>query len=98
MIELVIVVVAFSAAGLVLYNGIFANGNNSALQSSSASTSTQQDILPYGNTLNFDDAIKPKQFNYNQMQYPQVVKSEIGIQTSNLVIPLPVATSSPSSR
>jgi hypothetical protein len=91
MIELVIVVVAFGASGLVLYNGIFSGNNNSALQpANSNSTSSQEDILPYGSGLNFDDAIKPSQFIYNKMQYPQVDKSEIGIPPQNLVLPLPV--------
>jgi hypothetical protein len=92
MIELVIVVVAFGAAGLVLYNGIFSAGNDAALQSEAARNAPagQQDILPYGTALNFDDAVNPSRFQYNQMSYPQVDKSEIKKPISDFVTPLPV--------
>jgi hypothetical protein len=91
-IELVIIAAAFFAAGLVLYNGFFNGNNNASLLAETAGNSpaAQQDILPYGNTLNYDSTINPKRFQYSQIEYPQVdSRTEIGIFEANLIPPAP---------
>jgi len=92
-IQLVIIVVAFGAAGLVLYNGFFGN-NNVAVQpvggGSSLSTTTP-DILPYGSALDFSKVLDPNRFQYNQISYPQLdPQNEVGISPDSLIVPSPI--------
>ncbi len=92
-IQLVIIVVAFGAAGLVLYNGFF-NNNNAALVSSTPSQpEAVQDILPYGDTpldIQFKEVLIPNRFQYNQISYPQLdPQNEVGIPPDSLIIPAP---------
>ena len=94
-IQLVIIVVAFGAAGLVLYNGLF-KSNSSAPQTGmfggiSQSTSTPaQSILPYGSTLDFSKVLDPNRFQYNQISYPLLdPQNDVGIPPGNLIAPSP---------
>jgi hypothetical protein len=98
-IQLVVIVVAFGAAGLVLYNGFFSNNNASSsavvsdvpFQSMSTSTSTSaQSILPYGDTLDFSKVLDSTRFQYNQIDYPQIdPQNDVGISQDSLITPAP---------
>jgi hypothetical protein len=101
-IQLIIIVVAFGAAGLILYNGFFNNNSTASpagtagVPGSSASTSPQS-ILPYGGTLDFSKVLDSNRFQYNQIDYPQLdPQNDIGISPENLVTPAPAAQSAPS--
>jgi hypothetical protein len=92
-IQLVIIVVAFGAAGLVLYNGFYGN-NNAPVQPAGGipSLPTAQEILPYGKTLDFSKALDPNRFQYNQINYSQLdPQNEVGISQDSLIVPPPVA-------
>jgi hypothetical protein len=103
-IQLVIIVVAFGAAGVVLYNGFFNNGNSGPQAGiigspfHSASTSVQS-ILPYGDTpldIKFKEVLDPNRFQYNQIDYPKLdPKNDVGISPDNLIIPPPVTQQMP---
>ena len=92
-IQLIIIVVAFGAAGLVLYNGFY--GNNGPAQSVGGAPSLSavaQAILPYGKTLDFSKALDPKRFQYNQINYSQLdPQNEVGISQDSLIVPPPAA-------
>jgi hypothetical protein len=97
-IQLVIIVVAFGAAGLILYNGFFNNSSSSPQAgiagSSQSASSSAQGILPYGDTLDFSKTLDSNRFQYNQITYPQLdPQNDVGISPENLVIPAPVAQS-----
>jgi Flp pilus assembly protein CpaB len=84
-IQLVIIVVAFGAAGVVLYNVFFQGGANNPSQNQGYS-STLQGILPYGNNLDFSQALNSNRFQYNQVVFPQVdPKKDVGIPVSDLI-------------
>jgi hypothetical protein len=88
-IQLVIIVVAFGAAGLILYNGFFSNNNAAVVPSGTSQPAPAQNILPYGDTLNFS-ALDPNRFQYNQISYPQLdPKNDVGISPDSLIIPPP---------
>ena len=101
-IQLVINVVAFGAAGLVLYNGLF-NSNNSALPVGVSGATPQsvssQNILPYGDTpldIQFKQVLDPNRFQYNQIDYPKLdPKNDVGISPDSLIIPSPVTQQAP---
>jgi len=91
-IQLVIIVVAFGAAGVVLYNGFFQGDANNSLQNQGvgSASSTSQEILPYGNNLDFSQALNSNRFQYNQTTFPQVdPKKDVGIPVSGLIPPPP---------
>lgn len=91
-IQIVIVVAALSAAGIVLYNGFHKNSEQPALMAalpgSSQTSGSQQikSILPGGTTLDFSVLTK-RNLNYHQATYPKLdPSSEIGILENNLVV------------
>jgi Flp pilus assembly protein CpaB len=91
-IQLVVIIVAFGAAGVVLYNGFF---NNAALQTGIAGGTAQatstKSILPYGDTLDFSKALNSNRFQYNQIDYPQLkLQNDVGISQNSLITPTPV--------
>lgn len=89
-IQLVIIVVAFGAAGVVLYNGFFSGGSPAVNQTGATASTTTQDILPYGENLDFSQALNPKRFQYNQLVYPVLdPKNDVGISEQNLITPTP---------
>ena len=91
-IQLVVIVVAFGAAGLVLYNGMFKSNNSASVATGSLSSSAQaaEEILPYGGSLNFQ-VLDPKRFQYNQITYQKLdPKAEVGISPDSLIVPPPV--------
>jgi hypothetical protein len=96
-IQLVIIVVAFGAAGLVLYNGLFKSGGGTisplAEVENSSASSTSQAILPYGGTLDFSKVLDPNRFQYNEIDYQQLdPQSDVGVPVDNLITPNAVTT------
>lgn len=89
-VQVVIIIGAFLGAAVVLYNGFFKNSNNAALlqsQSSQGSQQSPQEILPYGNTLNFS-VLNQQNFYYDQVDYPQLdPSSDVGIPENGLITP-----------
>ncbi len=89
-IQLVIIVVAFGAAGLVLYNGLFSN-SSAPIPAASSQAASVKNILPYGDTLDFSKALDSNRFQYNQIVYPQLVpQNDVGISPDALIVPTPV--------
>jgi flagellar basal body-associated protein FliL len=95
-IQIIIIIVVFSAAGLILYNGLFKNKNDAALLEDSGSPATQgqpQELLPNGNTLDFGP-LSSQNFYYNQVDYPKLdPSSDYGIPDSSLFPPPPLPPS-----
>lgn len=95
-IQIIVIVCAFGAAAVVLYNGFFKNGNQAAFSSvvqNSDSAQKIQQVLPYGNSLDFDLILYQKQLQYHLVDYPKLdPKSEVGIPQSNLITPLTTNT------
>ena len=90
-IQMVIIIVAFGAAGLVLYNGFFNQNNGTGSSAVPAQSVTTQNIFPYGETLDFSKALDLNRFQYNQIAYPQLdPQKDVGISQDSLIIPLPV--------
>ncbi|HYV34007.1 MAG TPA: hypothetical protein VE973_04130 [Candidatus Limnocylindria bacterium] len=85
-IQVVIIVAAFSAAGLILYNGLFKDSSNqTSANPGMVSTQglTKQAILPYGNSLDFS---KLSRFQFDQIEYPVLdVGNEVGVPEENLI-------------
>jgi hypothetical protein len=91
-IQIVIIIVAFGAAGLVLYNGFFNSNNSAGLSAAPVQSATTQNIFPYGETLDFSRALDFNRFQYNQIVYPQLdPQKDVGISQDSLIISLPVA-------
>ena len=90
-IQLVIIIAAFGAAGIVLYNGFFANkGPSSPATSVVAAVQSPQDILPYGGD-NFDFSVLTKRpFVFNEISYQTVdAGTEVGILPPDSMISSP---------
>ncbi len=86
-IQVSIIVIAFGAAAVVLYNGFFKNSNNAVLQQviPGAEAQGKQGVLPYGNTLDFS-ILKKQNFQFNQVNYPMLDSgSEVGIPEESLI-------------
>lgn len=88
-IQLSIIVVAFAAAGVVLYNGFFKSSQPSVPVAATAAVSgseiTPQTILPNGSTLDFS-VVNSGRFVFNQLQYPQLnPSSEVGVPENTLI-------------
>ncbi|HYV33499.1 MAG TPA: hypothetical protein VE973_01475 [Candidatus Limnocylindria bacterium] len=92
-IKIVIIVAAFGGAGLILYFGLFNNANGPVLPpsgqvSGSGAALSQKDILPNGNTLDFNKIINTKRFQFDVINYPVLdPKNEVGIPENDLVLP-----------
>jgi hypothetical protein len=91
-IQIVIIIGAFSAAGFVLYNGLFKSSGNAAVFQSpglAGGQSEPEDLLPNGDSLNFD-ILKQQNLIYNQVAYPKLdPQNDYGIPEGNLIIPPP---------
>ena len=86
-IQIIIIVAAFGAAGYVLYTGFFGGGGSPDSGSAGlvSAAKTPKDILPYGSTLDFG-VLKSGRFVFGQLQYPKLdVGTEIGISKENLI-------------
>jgi hypothetical protein len=65
-------------------------GSNTQPPDLGVSAITGQDVLPKGESLNFEQVINTSRFNYNINPYPQVDPArEIGIPVENLILPKP---------
>lgn len=88
-IQIVVIVIAFGASGIVLYNGFFKNGSSQpALGSAQTSAGDQsQAILPYGSTLDFS-ILKKQDLQFGTVQYPKVDPALVGIPENQLIKPI----------
>ncbi len=86
-IQVIVIIVAFSTAGIVLYNGLFKGGEQTIYENIAVTEQKDQGtLLPYGNTLDFT-VLKKQDLFYNQVSYPKLdPNSEIGIPLENLII------------
>jgi hypothetical protein len=102
-IQLVVIVAAFGACGLVLYNGLFKGQSSPSAANMSTpigfpgvTADINQDILPYGDNLDFSKALDSKRFQYNQIEYQKLnPQNEVGISPDSLITPLPAGVSGP---
>lgn len=85
-IQIVIIVGAFFAAGFVLYNGLYNNDSVATAPIGAATAKNNEKILPHGNTLNFKSDLFTRDFQFGAMSYSQVDPSEVGVVDSSLVI------------
>ena len=86
-IQITVIVVALGGAAMILYNGLFKDSGESS-SPASATAVEQQEILPYGSSLDFDKAINPDRFQYGLLEYPKLdPQNEVGIPEYNLIIP-----------
>ncbi len=99
-IQISVIVIAFGAAGLVLYNGLFKNNSSgpelvgNMASSTGASIAAGQaiqnakQILPNGDTLDFSVLRNPNgpQLHFNQIIYPQLNPAlDVGVNENNLI-------------
>ncbi|HVY67434.1 MAG TPA: hypothetical protein VHA30_00850 [Patescibacteria group bacterium] len=96
-IEIAVIVAAFGGAGIVLYNGFFAQKAApvpaAGLLADSNATSTRQGILPYGPNLDFS-VLGQQNLHFGQFSYPQLNANDYGVPQNSLIIP---AVSAPGS-
>lgn len=85
-IQLVVIIGAFLGAGLVLYNGLFKDSIRPTSSSSSMTTAQgNQNILPYGDSLDFS-VLDKQNLLYKQMEYPKLdAKNDFGIPEDELI-------------
>jgi len=97
-IEIVVVVGAFIASGIVLYNGFFSGSSAPPAVVpglvDTTGTAASQNILPYGATFDldkFDSLVKARNFKFGNVSYPILSTStEVGkLPVSNLIVPPP---------
>ena len=94
-IQVVVIVGALAASGIVLYNG-FAGGGTPSLTGpgSASSTPGSGNILPYGTTFDFKklDDMKEQDFQFGVVPYPTVNPPvEVGKDSvSDLVKPIQI--------
>lgn len=84
-IEVVVIVGAFLAAGVVLYNGLF---KNSATEDPLAQQPKAiEKILPYGDSFKYQqiEEMRKKRFQFGVVSYPEVSSGEVGKTPSELV-------------
>lgn len=99
LIEIAIVVVAFGATGVVLYNGFFkksstvrvpavqvAPGVASGVAPGAVSGPDTGVILPFGSKLDFDEILTKRKFDFGAIVPPKLdPAADIGIPTQSLV-------------
>ena len=87
-IQIVIVVVAFGASGLVLYNAFFKGpeGVPITMTTTGTQTVTPDNLLPYGsNPLDFS-ILHSRPFQYNQITFPTLnPQTEVGVAPDVLI-------------
>lgn len=87
-IQLIIILAAFGGAGIVLYKGgIFGSPSSNTVTLQAGVVTGSQPILPYGESLDFTQAIDKKRFDYNQFEFSKLAPNEVGISVDNLIIP-----------
>ena len=96
-IQITVIVVAFSICGIVLYNGFFKDTAKPALQQAlltqQGSGQAPEEILPFGKVLNFD-VLKKRNFLYNQVDYPRLDAKDVGVPEDVLIVPPPTTPQS----
>ncbi|MBI5530617.1 MAG: hypothetical protein HY918_03910 [Candidatus Doudnabacteria bacterium] len=92
LIQVIVIVVAFGAAGIVLYNGFFSNSGGTTAETETVQPIDESALLPYGDTLNFKGILYKRPFQYGAVDYPKLnPNSEVGVPVSSLITPLPSA-------
>lgn len=88
-IQIIIIVGAFVAAGLVLYNGLFKINSIPAPTVDNLSGGKSEKILPNGSNLDFKTDLYKRNFQFNAISYPKVdPQNEVGIPEESLIAPL----------
>ena len=72
-IQIVVIVGAFGASAVVLYNGLFKNASQVPLNGTPTAAS-QDKILPFGDSFNYQfiAELKAKNFIFGAVNYPKV--------------------------
>ena len=90
------IVICFSGAALVLYNGLFKKSNLSVpasqgLLTAGANGAAAENPLPYGDNLKAElkKVLSRNNLQYGILSYPKVDAAEAGIPATDLVKPLP---------
>lgn len=85
-IQIVIVIAAFSGAFIVLYKGgVFGSpAANQAMLATSNPADLDKPILPYGDSLDFK-VIDTGRFHYNQFQFENLDPNDVGVEVPNLI-------------
>jgi len=87
-IQIIVIVAAFAGAGVVLYNGLFKS--SAGLPVASTAGATQQNILPYGTSMDFNSVLYQRNLQYNIVAFPVLNPStDVGIPQDQLITPLP---------
>jgi hypothetical protein len=97
-IQIIIIVGAFVGAGFVLYNGLFKQNGQPAAPISAAAAS-QQNILPYGSTMDLDGVLYQRNLQYNLVAFPVLdPNAEVGVPENKLITPLVTAPATPAKK
>lgn len=98
-IQIIVITLCFVGSGLVLYNGLFkgsapAPAPELALQNNQALTGaygSEENPLPFGDNLSGElkKVLSRNGLQFGLFEYPKLNESEIGINVSDLVKPLP---------
>jgi hypothetical protein len=88
-IQIVIIVGAFAASGMVLYNGLFKNSTPDLSLSASdgaAGAGSNEKILPYGDKLDFKTVLEKQNLQFDIVDYPKLdPQAEVGVDLGNLI-------------
>lgn len=95
LIQILVIVLAFLAAGYVLYSGGLFGGakpGSGPAGPAGAPAAVSGEILPYGNLLadpkDFNKVIDHSRFQYDLVQYPKLdSQKEVGIPEDSIVSP-----------
>jgi Flp pilus assembly protein CpaB len=94
-IQIIVIVGAFGAAGYVLYTGLFNSNNNAAVVQMTPIQETKVvNLFPYGEQplgQQLQENLDPTKFQYNAMDNPAVDPlNEVGkVPDSSMIPPLP---------
>jgi hypothetical protein len=92
-IQTIIIIAAFGGSGIVLYKGLGGGPSSLTATTPVSPTANQQmeKILPYGDTLDFNKAVRKDLFQYKVVVYPVLdPDTEVGIPKDQLIKPQPV--------
>jgi hypothetical protein len=88
-IQLVIIIVFFSASGFVLYNGLFKKKTGTLpaqdFLTASGFDATATNLLPQGGELDFDRVLKKQNLQYGVISFPRLDPKEVGIPQEQLI-------------
>ena len=90
-IQAIIIISCFGAAGLVLFNGFKKSSPSTPVQLGEGlgTAEVQKSLLPYGKELDFDGVFKKYKFIYGRQDYPKLNYSQdVGIDEQELIKPL----------